>query len=425
MKIKNIIIITLILILSISTLSCSVLQSFFGDTVSSSALFCVLPAEIAEELAPSGLDGDELDNVEDPNDDPSETDDGLNSAVFMAGIVATAASQGADLFNAVVKELSNVENLFEDEIFFAYEKKGKYYGVKVKNQSKTCHITYGKVSSKNDKNFSKGDALTKFVYDPRKQGSGPNMSILMDEYGLSNKSKSNGARYIQLDIANSSSTQTVGVKAFVEGNEAKYFESLGGKITYKKSSKLYEVEGIIKGHPLQSASDLNPKFRVFGVMNNSNEGAISAKLEDFGLQYTLSKTQILDSIGLSDPAQFFNPTFTCTASLDYQVRNYVSMSGSPKLQNVRVKGTKLELTQAVASVDSISGSGNGSSQIINMIPSSELDLTSALSSVLSMDMRSESSQKFYDNITNNGAWINYSMKDSNLPTKNTFGEIYD
>jgi hypothetical protein len=404
--------------------NCDALLAFLQDGVSESALFCILPAEIAQKLAPDGLDAGTLDNVDDPKEDPADSSDGLNSAAFMAGIIATTASQGTDLFNSIIKELSNVENLFEDNIFLTYEKGGKTYGVNIQNKSQTCYITYGKVSSKTDRDFSKGDALSQFVYDPRKQDKGPNMSILLDEYSLENKSKSKGARYIWLDIKNDSSTQSVGVKTFVEGSESKFFESAGGKITLNKSSKLYEIEGIIKGNPLIGDSSLNPKFRVFAVMDENNNGGITAKLEDFGLKYTLNKTDLLKALGMSDPIPFINPTYQFTASLDYQIRNYVSVpAGTNNFNKINVKGTYLELTKAIVKADSIQSSTTGAT---SFLPSGSLDFTSVIAPKLKVGPpNNESSLSFYSNITNNGAWKSFSMSESELPNKNTFKEISD
>jgi hypothetical protein len=424
MKIRNIIIILLIFIFSLFFLNCDALWQFLQDQGSDSALFCVLPAEIAQKLAPDGYDAGTLDNVDQQNDDPAETNDGLNSAAFMAGIVATIASQGTDLFNAIIDELSDVENLFEDEIFLTYDKGGKTYGVNIQNKSQTCYITYGEVSSKNDTNFSNGDALSQFVYDPREQDKGPNMAILLDEYSLKGKSKSRGARYLWLDIRSSSSKQTVGVKAYVEGDQAKYFEAVGGNIVLNKSSKLYEIEGVIKGHPLVSDSTLNPKYRVFAVMDDKNNGGVTAKLEDFGLQYTLSKSDLLDALGINDPIPFLNPTYEFTASLDYQIRNYIEGSSSVKgLDDIKVKGTLLELTKAMVKADSIESDTSGAT---SFLPSGELDFTSVLASKLKVGPpRNESSLDFYDNITNNGQWKSYSISDSALPNKNTFSDIND
>ncbi len=424
MKVKNIIIILLLIIFSLFFLNCDALLAFLRDQGADSALFCVLPAQIAQKLAPDGYDAGNLDNVDSQNDDPAETNDGLNSAAFMAGIVATVASQGTDLFNAIIKELSNVENLFEDEIFLTYEKGGKIYGVNIQNKSQTCHITYGEVSSKTDNDFSKGDALSQFVYDPRQQDKGPNMSILLDEFSIKGKSKSGGARYLWLDIRNDSSKQTVGVKAFVEGDQAKYFEAVGGQITLNKSSKLYEIEGVIKGHPLVSDSTLNPKYRVFAVMDNNNNGGVTAKLEDFGLQYTLSKSDLLDAIGINDPIPFINPTYEFTASLDYQVRNYIKGSSNVDgLDDIQVQGTFLELTNAMVKADSIESDTSGATAFL---PSGELNFTSVLAPKLKVGPpNNESSLNFYNNITNNGSWKSYSISDSALPSKNTFNDIND
>lgn len=422
---KNVIIILIIILTSVSVFySCDALKEILGDSAGNSALFCVLPSQVAESLVPSSVDAGSIDEVENTSDDSNSTGDGLNSAVFMAGILTTAASQGTDLFNSVIKELSDVENLFEDEIFLTYEKDGKNYGVNIKNASQTCYITYGEVSAKSDKDYSNGDAISQFVYDPREQDKGPNMSILLDEYSMLEKSKSNGARYIKLDIQSSSSKQDIGVQMLVEGDLAELYESIGGKITFNKSSKLYEIEGIIKGHPLETSSSLNPKFRVFGVVDDTNAGAISAKLEDFGLQYSLGKNDLLEALGIPDPIPFINPSYTFTASLDYEIRNFFEVNGIPtSIKDIRIKSTKLELTKATATAESFNSSTPG---VLNFLPDGEIDLTGVVSPMLSINPSgTESSYPFYDKITDNGKWKSYSISDSELPTKTTFHEIND
>lgn len=418
---KNIVLISVFVLIFFLLISCTTFLDYLGDT----AMYCLLPAQIAQKIAPQSLDGGDLDNMDETSDDRNSSQGDLNSAVFMAGILATAASQGTDLFNAVIKELSDVENLFKDEMFLQYEKDGKYYGVNIQNKNKICHITYGTISSKEDTDYSKGDALSKFIYDPREQDKGPNLSIVLDEYGLKGKTKSKGARYLWLDIKNNASKQSVGIKAFVEGDEAKFFQAVGGTIGLDKNTNLFDIEGIVKGYPLAGFSEISPKIRLYGVMDDSNAGAISAKLEDFGIQYTLSKSSLLKALNINDPIPFLNPKYTFSALLDYQVRNYLKVSGTPQsINDVKINGVVLALTKAVVKADSIKSDTPGAT---SFLPSGKLDFTSALKPLLSVDPpNNESSLPYYSNITeNNGGWKSYTIEESSLPTKNDFDVIYD